>query len=246
MLARTLVIGLIMLACAACTSTQRQASDDFRPPQGNYKIIVMRPDIAVSVMTAGGTLEPREDWTDTAREQVLNAIRTQQLARGGSTKVALTREDAGASPEVVLELEQLHEAVGQSIRIHKYMPYAALPTKKGAFDWTLGERATQYGSASGYDYALFLFARDSFASSGRAAVQALGFLGCMVGVCMIPGGGIQQGFVSLVDLKTGHVVWFNYLVSEVGDIRTPKGAQDMVGRLLAGMHEEPKAKKKKS
>lgn len=246
MLKRTLVIGLALLACSACTSTRRQASDDFTPPQGAYKIIVMRPDIAVSVMTAGGTLEPREDWTNTAREQVLNAIRNQQISKGGTTKVALTREDAGAAPEMVLELEQLHEAVGQSIKLHKYMPYAALPTKKNTFDWTLGERATQYGSASGYDYALFLFARDSFASGGRAAVQALGFLGCMVGVCMIPGGGIQQGFVSLVDLKTGKVVWFNYLVSEVGDIRTPKGASDMVNRLLAGMHEEPKAKKKKA
>jgi hypothetical protein len=243
---RILLIGLLALACTACTTTQRQASADFRPPQGAYKIIVMRPDIAVSVMTAGGTLEPREDWTNTAREEVLNAIRKQQLAKGGTTKVALTREDAGASPEVVLEMERLHEAVGQSIQLHKYMPYAALPTKKGKFDWTMGDLAVKYGAASGYDYALFLFARDSFASSGRAAVQALGFLGCVVGVCMIPGGGIQQGFASLVDLKTGKVVWFNYLVSEVGDIRTAAGANDMVKRLLSSMHEEQKVKKKKA
>jgi hypothetical protein len=159
--------------------------------------------------------------------------------------VASTREEAGATPETVLELERLHEAVGLSIKLHKYIPYAALPTKKDKFDWTLGETAVRYGQASGYDYALFLFARDSFSSGGRAAIQALGFLGCAVGFCVIPGGGIQQGFASLVDLKSGNVVWFNYLVSEVGDIRTANGADDMVNRLLASMHQEPKSKKKK-
>jgi hypothetical protein len=239
-----LVLAAVM-TCGACTSTQKQASSDFKPPQGNYKIIVMRPDIAVSLLTAGGTMEPREDWTNTARENVLAAVKKQQLSRGGTTQVATTREDAGASPEVVLELERLHEAVGLSIKLHKYVPYAALPTKKDKFDWTLGELAVQYGQASGYDYALFLFARDSFSSGGRAAIQALGFLGCAVGFCMIPGGGIQQGFASLVDLESGNVVWFNYLVSEVGDIRTPAGANDMVNRLLSSMHQEPKSKKKK-
>jgi hypothetical protein len=205
----------------------------------------MRPDIAVSLLTAGGTLEPREDWTNTAREHVLHAVRKQQLAKGGTTRIATTREEAGGTPEVVLELERLHEAVGQSIQLHKYVPYASLPTKKDTFDWTLGDLAVSYGQSSGFDYALFLFARDSFASGGRAAVQALGFLGCVVGVCMIPSGGIQQGFASLVDLKTGKVVWFNYLVSEVGDIRTAQGADAMVKKLLSSMHEEPAPKKKK-
>jgi hypothetical protein len=244
MIKHVLVLAAVF-ACGACTSTQKQASADFKPPQGNYKVIVMRPDIAVSLLTAGGTLEPREDWTNTARENVLVAVKKQQLAKGGTTTVASTREEAGATPETVLELERLHEAVGLSIKLHKYIPYAALPTKKDKFDWTLGETAVRYGQASGYDYALFLFARDSFSSGGRAAIQALGFLGCAVGFCVIPGGGIQQGFASLVDLKSGNVVWFNYLVSEVGDIRTANGADDMVNKLLASMHQEPKSKKKK-
>ncbi len=245
---RFLVLCLLAVACGACTTTQRQASADFKAPQGSYKIIVMRPDIAVSLLTAGGTLEPREDWTNQARQEVLNAIRKQQLTQGGTTRVALTREEAGGPPELVLEMERLHEAVGRSIQLHKYTPYAALPTKKDKFDWTLGELAVRYGEASGYDYALFLFARDSFASGGRAGLQALGFLGCVVGVCVIPGGGIQQGFASLVDLKSGRIVWFNYLVSEVGDTRTAAGAEAMVGKLLASMHEDAggKGSKKKS
>jgi hypothetical protein len=242
---RVLLVGMLALAGTGCTTTKNEAAADFTPPQGNYRIIVMRPDIAVSVLTAGGTLEPREDWTNTARENVLNAIREQQLTRGGDSRIALDREDAGAPPETVLELERLHEAVGQSIQIHKYRPNAALPTKKNRFDWTLGELAIGYGKTSGYDYALFVFARDSFSSGGRQALQAVGFLGCVVGFCMLPAGGYQAAFASLVDLKTGNVVWFNHLSSSVGDIRTPEGASTMVSRLLTSMHEEPRARNKK-
>jgi hypothetical protein len=241
---RIFVIGLIALATSACTTVKRQAAADFQPPQGNYNIIVMRPDIAVSVFTVGGTMEPREDWTNAAREHVLNAIQKQQLARGGTSKVAVTREEAGASPELVLELERLHEAVGQSIKVHKYSAYGQLPTKKGRFDWTLGELAMQYRQASGYDYALFIYARDSFSSEGRQALQAIGVIGCIVGVCIPPAGGVQLGFASLVELRTGNVVWFNYLVSDVGDIRTAAGAAKMVDLLLSSIHDDPKAGKK--
>jgi hypothetical protein len=237
---RSFVVGLIALATGACTTTERQAAPDFKPPQGGYNIIVMRPDIAVSVVTLGGTTEPREDWTNAAREHVLAAIQKEQQARGGNSKIAITREDAGAPPELVLELERLHEAVGQSIQLHKYSPHAQLPTKKGRFDWTLGELAVRYGRASGHDYALFVFARDSISSGGRQAFNTIGLLGCVVGVCMLPSGGIQQGFASLVDLETGNVVWFNYLESEVGDIRTAEGAEDMIKRLMAGIDAVPK------
>jgi hypothetical protein len=85
--------------------------------------------------------------------------------------------------------------------MHKFSRQAALPTKDGVFDWTLGEIAVQYGRESGYDYALFLYARDSFASNGRVALQAVGYLGCMVGVCAVAPGGSQTAFASLVDLK---------------------------------------------
>jgi hypothetical protein len=236
----TVLLILLALATSACTSTKQHAAADFEPPQGNYRIVVMRPDIAVSLITAGGLPEQREDWTNTARDHVLAAIQKQQLSRGGQTQVVLSREHAGATPELVLELERLHEVVGQSIKLHQYVPGARLPTKKKQLDWTLGDLAVQYGKASGYDYALFLFARDSFSSGGRVAIQALGFLGCVVGVCVLPHGGQQQGFVSLVDLESGNVVWFNYLQSEVGDIRTPEGAEQLVKRLVAGMHEAPK------
>ena len=56
------------------------------------------------------------------------------------------------------------------------------------------------------------------------------------------GGGGQFAYASLVDLRTGEVVWFNVLQTgsqiagiKFGDIRSPEGAAQMVERLLGRM-----------
>jgi hypothetical protein len=236
MVGRVMPVAILWLSLAGCATTQQQTMAGYAPPAGSYKLIVMRPDIAVSVFTAGGQLERREDWTNTAREHVLASLQSQQAKRGGATQIALKSAEAGGDEPAIIELNKLHEVVGQSILLHKFSPGLSLPTKrKAVFDWTLGELAVKYGRQSGYDYALFLYARDSFSSGGRVAMQTVGALGCIVGLCVIPQGGSQQAFASLVDLKTGSVAWFNFLQSATGDIRTRDGADALVSKLLSSM-----------
>lgn len=236
MLKFTQVIAITAMAMglSACTTTRQVADAGFKPPQGNYRLIVMQPDISVGVLTAGGSFEHREDWTKQSRDNVLKALRSQQAKRGGNTTIAATREAAGGDPRMVSDLYWLHTAIGRAIRTHKYSP-APLPTKKDKFDWTLGMDAVAYGAQTQYDYALFLHAQDSFASGGRVALQFASALACGFGACIMPTGGMQQAFVSLVDLKSGQVVWFNTLADSTGDIRTPEGAAKMVNELLGEM-----------
>ena len=243
-----LMLGAVIassVALSACTTTKQFADVGFHPPAGDYKLIVMRPDISVGLLTAGGSIEHRDDWTDQALANILTALTAQQGGHGGTVKVATTREEAG-DPRVVADLDRLHDAVGKSIRVHKYSPLK-LPTKTGKFDWTLGDSAVAFGASSGYDYALFLHAEDSFSSSGRVALQAVEFMGCMVGVCYLSPGGQQAAFASLVDLHTGQIVWFNQLASNVGDMRTPDGADKVVANLLDRMRpgSDVRAKAKK-
>ena len=47
-------------------------------------------------------------------------------------------------------------------------------------------------------------------------------------------GGAQIGYASLVDLKTGQVVWFNNLARGYGDLRDEKSALETVEALLKG------------
>ena len=231
---RALCVLGAALCLSACASTTQVADSGFRPPEGNYRMLVMQPDISVGVLTAGGAFEFREDWTETARGHVINSLVKEQARRGGEAKIAATREETGADATLVNDLVWLHQSVGLAIKTHKYTP-AQLPTKKNKFDWTLGDRAVEFGAATQYDYALFLHAQDSFSSGGRVALQIMGALGCGFGVCVMPTGGQQAAFASLVDLKTGKVVWFNTLISGAGDIRTPDGADKMVTTLLGKM-----------
>jgi hypothetical protein len=240
---RALLVLGAALCLSACASTNQVADAGFRAPEGNYRMLVMQPDISVGVLTAGGSFEFREDWTETARQNIIKSLVAQQRKRGGETKIASTREETGADATLVNDLVWLHNTVGQSIKLHKYTP-AQLPTKKDRFDWTLGERAVEFGAATQYDYALFLHAQDSFSSGGRVALQLVGALGCGFGVCVMPTGGQQAAFASLVDLKTGQVVWFNTLISGAGDIRTPDGADKMVKTLLDKMQPGGEQKKR--
>ena len=232
------------VALAGCVSTRQYADVEFTPPQGDYKLLVMRPDVSVGSVTTGGLVEPRADWTETARTKLLAALKAQQAARGGNVFIMDKRSSLpGVDAEAIAELERLHYAVGSSIALHKYSG-AYLPTKRDkGLDWTLGEDAVALGRRTGYDYALFLHAEDSFASGGRVALQVLGIAGCFVGFCAPNVGGAGQfAYASLVDLRTGEVVWFNVLQAgsqvagiKMGDIRTDEGAAQMVDRLLDRM-----------
>ncbi|HWT12088.1 MAG TPA: hypothetical protein VN231_04990 [Allosphingosinicella sp.] len=231
------------VALSGCVQTRQYADLEFSPPQGDYDLVVMRPNVQVGIVTTGGLVEPRADWTEQARAHLLEALRQQQAGRGGRTMILETREGVNGMPaETVADLERLFAAVGSSIVLHRYMG-ANLPTKRRrGIDWTLGEDAVAFGRATGMDYALFLHAEDSFASTGRTAIQALGIAGCLIGFCAPQGGGGQGAYASLVDLRTGEVVWFNLLQTSsllpgvrFGDIRTREGAAEMVERLIGRM-----------
>lgn len=242
---RRVALALVAsVSLAGCVQSRQYANVEFEPPQGSYKLLVMRPDVTVGSVTTGGMVEPRADWTEQARAGLLAALKTQQAARGGNIFIMEKRDSlTGIDPEMVAELERLHYAVGSSIALHKYSG-AYLPTKRRkGLDWTLGEDAVALGRRTGYDYALFLHAEDSFASTGRIALQVLGVAGCFVGFCAPNiGGGGQFAYASLVDLRTGEVVWFNVMQAgtqvagiKMGDIRTEEGAAQLVDRLLERM-----------
>jgi len=216
---------------------------EFTPPQGDYRLLVMRPDVAVNSLGTGGMAQPRADWTEQARGNIIEALRSEQAGHGGKVLVLTRRNELpNVSADEIADLERLHYAVGNSIALHKYSGYA-LPTKRGkGLEYTLGEDAVSLGRRTGYDYALFLYAEDNVASTGRTALQVLGVAGCFIGFCAPSGGSNQFAYASLVDLRTGEVVWFNILQTgsqlpgvSFGDIRTQQGAAQMVERLLGRM-----------
>ena len=117
------------------------------------------------------------------------------------------------------------------------------PSAARGIDWTLGEDAVEFGRATGMDYALFLHAEDSFASTGRVALQVLGIAGCFIGFCA-PQRRRRPVGLCLAGRPAGPARSSGSTSSrpramlpgvQFGDIRTPDGAAQMVERLLGRM-----------
>lgn len=196
-------------------------------PKG-ASIAVMQPDIELSSISAGGVLEPKADWTEAALKHVQGALSVKAAGLGVTVR-ELSENDA----DELAEINALHAAVARSIALHHIRGGTlALPTKDGKLDWSLGDAVAPLREKSGSDYALFIWLRDSYASAERkVAMVVLAALG--VG---IPGG-IQIGYASLVDLRSGQVLWFNQLLRGTGDLREAEPANETVTALLKNFPE---------
>jgi hypothetical protein len=219
-----LCVPLLAVLLAACTQTRdikATASFDWTT-QAPKRVLLMQPDVVLGELQAGGMVEPRADWTATAQGFIAREL-TASMAQKAITVVPVTTLD----PHEV-QLVKLHSAVGAEIIIHGLGP-SKLPTKGSALDWTLGPGAQDLRTHYNADYAMFVYVRDSYTSTGRALM--------MVGAAMLGigiQGGSQTAFVSLVDLRTGNVVWFNTLFSQSGDLRNEADATTFVTSLLSG------------
>ena len=53
----------VSVPVSGCVQTRQYADVEFTPPQGDYRLLVMRPDVQVNSLTMGGLQEARSDWT---------------------------------------------------------------------------------------------------------------------------------------------------------------------------------------
>ena len=222
--------ALAALAVAMPAAAQQKANraPGFNKLAAGTKIVIMPTDIELFEVSGGGVLEPRADWTSAAQQHVRNAYRARQEKLG--LKVVELEDD---SAEPVLELNRLHDAVGGAIVSHHF-GMLALPTKNEKLDWSLGPGVSFVREKTGADYALFTVIRDSYASSDRKAAMVIGAL---FGVGIAPGG-MQFAFTSLVDLRTGQIVWANRVIRATGDLREAAPAQETVDTMLMGLIEQ--------
>jgi hypothetical protein len=225
-----LLFALAAVALTSACAQTRSAGPEVTLDKsgGKVSVLLMPADVELSLLTTGGLLEPNAEWTEQGRRNVVAALKEEMAERNIDTVSYGDDSDGGYQIAVADEqLVKLHEAVGGAIRVHSYTPGFALPTMKDRFDWTLGEEVRRLHDDHGADYALFVYAQDSFSSDGRVALNiALAILGAGVH------GGQQVAFASLVDLDDGRVIWFNVLQSGGGDLRDPKLARQSIDQLL--------------
>ncbi|MBW3560067.1 MAG: hypothetical protein KY449_09920 [Proteobacteria bacterium] len=214
------------LFAAACTTTDQKFADRGAPrPAPGARILLVEPDVQLSVLTMAGLDEPRADWSKSAQANLDAAMQAALRQRSHQFREL---DPATAQEGRIGQLLRLHEAVGRSILAFSY-GQIDLPTKRKRFEWTLGEGAQALGRQYGADYALFTYGRGSYSSGGRK-VAMVGM--ALLGAGIMPLGG-QEAFASLVDLRTGRVVWFNVAkAAPTADMRDPEGAQAFVDAIM--------------
>lgn len=214
---------LFVLFLSGCATTSNVQQIDVLESVGeNPKIVLMPPDIKYYLLTASGVAEAHVEWTEAARENFSSAL--VEYTESIGSDLAIILPDELNSDE--LKYEALHSAVGSTLLNHHFgiMP---LPSKNGKFDWSLGPGISSIGQTHEADYALFVYYRDYQASGGRVA---LSILAALAGGAIATGS--EHGFASLVDLKTGDIVWFNVVRAGSGELRNKDSADLTVAALF--------------
>jgi hypothetical protein len=201
------------------------------PANSGKKILVFRPKVSVGAQSTGGLFEPNADWTDKARRNIDGALEKRQAALGNT--VVAAPEAFGEGARLTDEYTNLFFALSEAVVEYQFFKGNRLPTKKrdnkeGVFDWSLGEGVRDLPGAKDADYALFLYNKDAYGSTGRKILQVVALLGPGIAVKS----GEHKGSAGLVDLKTGELVWLNADFAMGGDVRDAEGAEKRVGQLL--------------
>jgi hypothetical protein len=217
-----LALCLVAAGCAYTNTDLGQQLNINWSAESGKRVVMIDPDVELSELTMSGMTEARADWTATGRNFIRDDIKGVMAAKGIETVAANDLTD----PHEV-QLVKLHGAVGGSIIMNTLLK---LPTKNKNFAWTLGPGVTALRDHYKGDYALFVYVRDSYTTAGRAALMVAAAV-FHVGLQ----GGQQTGFASLVDLRTGQVVWFNRLNNASGSLKDAKGADTTVSNLLKGL-----------
>jgi len=226
----TALLLLTSFNSLAYTQSRVLKGPDGKPVKIEGSVVMIEPDIELSEVLAGGVQEPRQAWSETARRLYPQAIKAK--INNGRVKqlpdfIIPKDLDSGSRLGQVI---RLNYAVSVSILIST-APGGQLATKKSKqLDWSFGPGVEEIRKQTGADYALFTYVRDSYTSGGQAALRVIGLL--LLGGDI--GGGQQVGVTTLVDLRTGQVVWFNFLAKQTGDLRDEQGAAATAQSMLKG------------
>lgn len=209
----------VILLIAGCTTTDVERSTNaFSIPEKIDTVMLVQPDVDLSLLTASGMNEPRADWSAQAQLNLESGLK--DILADKTKKVIVVDLESDLNAED-MQLVKLHNAVASAIFQHKYGAMR-LPTKKDKFDYTLGAGTQRLKQAyGGADYAIFTIATGNYSSAGRILTQA---------ALIYFGSGMQLGsqaiMASLVDLNSGDILWFNVAsAGPAADMREAEGAK---------------------
>lgn len=204
---KILLVILIVSCCSGCGTIYRR-SPRFDTALPTLKTIAVLPsDVKVYKLSAGGGSEEMDEWSLTAKTNIEASLK-KFLGDGSKYKLALTfiTEDWMKANQKDLWRRQkaMYEAVVLSVIRHTYSPVENFPQKIKNFDYTMGPDVGVLAQALGVDGFIFVNASDTQETAGHVATSFMRAI--VLGYYEV-----HPSFfcISLVDGKTGELLWFN-------------------------------------
>lgn len=210
-------------------------AENFQEPRDAVSVVLVDPDTEVYFQKVGGR-DLRADWTDTARENLRQAVAA-HLEASGETVVDFETLQIGADD--LEQLQAMNLQVTSAIGSHRLelgnVPFlGALPHKDGRLKdlaYSLGDTVDPIRAARpDADYAVFTTHRSTIESAGSFLTKVA--IGTVTG--FVPAASSFRGtLVNLVDLDTGEVVWVNGQVQGTGgDVREAQKATNVIADIM--------------
>ncbi len=231
-LRQTAAACIFVLAAAAAQAqpASRNLAPGFTALPKDAKVVIAPLDVELFNISGGGVTEPKADWTEAANKYMREAMH-KKANLAGLAPLALDSKQTDDHAELL----HLHNAVAKAISTH-HAGFVKLPTKEDKLDWSFGDTLRPLQQTTGARYALFTWVRDSYASTERKVMMGVVAVLSVVATggtnMVLLSGGAQFGYATLVDLETGQVLWFNQVLSSMGDLREAVPAASSVDALL--------------
>jgi hypothetical protein len=226
---RIAAFALALAGLGACVTVAPPIGSDFRAPSQSVSILVMEPDVQVTFITTGGA-ERRADWSEQAKSNLMNALMS-ELAESGERAVlynAAEHQTEGAQQALLLN-QAVTDALAAHVIFMDISTFAGrLPHQQTQPEtYTLGQSVRDFAPETEADYALFLTSRSQIESGGMFMTKVL--IGAVTGY--VPASTAFRGaYVSLVDLRTGEVVWLRG--HNLGDARNAQEAASIMNEIF--------------
>ncbi len=226
-IAKRFLLFLFLVYLTGCaTPPGKHEVDKLERLQGVPKVLILPLDVELYEISVGGVSELKPEWTTTGKANAQAAI--EEFLSKDSDIILVPFNSQNQETESHRNFYNLMNAVGDAMLLHYHSVNHHLPTKE-KLQWSVGDSTKIFREEYDADYALYVYLRDHFSSSGRIAMGVVS--GLLFGAA--PGAGMEIGLAQFINLKTGDVVWFNFIRSEgFGDLREPDSAKTAIENLL--------------
>ena len=227
------LVGLMISAglLAGCGSAPPSKSmptqvADLEPLAGR-KVVLMKPDIELYVVHSGGIPELNAGWTTSAREHVAESLSRRLAAKEMDVVFAEQIDAERESEPLAVQLVRLQSVVAESILASHFARRDRLPTKERRFEWSLGSEAQLLAQRYQADYAFFVSFHENYPSETATGPDSGRIARLFTALSRY-----RKGYATLVDLRSGRVVWFAERARRSPGLRTRGEIRATLNKLL--------------